>query len=119
MHGTNINNNKSEWPKKLTFLKIPLIYGSTLVPDELREMLHELNGYGITYNFIPKCVLRILASKACKSAVRFGDYLNKYDMQKIISELSDCNKPFQCAHGRPTMFPILNLNINNCIVPDI
>lgn len=40
--------------------------------------------------------------KACKSAVRFGDVLSNEIQAEIIEKLSKCEKPFHCAHGRPT-----------------
>ena len=60
--------------------------------------------------FIPKCIDSILNSKACRSAVKFGDALNEKQMKHLLRNLSRCKLPFQCAHGRPTMFPIANLN---------
>lgn len=55
---------------------------------------------------IEKRIMELLKSKACHSAIRFGESLSMHQMQKIIQDLSDCKFPFQCAHGRPSMHPI-------------
>ncbi len=40
--------------------------------------------------------------KACKSSCRFGDELDNVKQYEILSQLSKCQEPFHCAHGRPT-----------------
>lgn len=42
-------------------------------------------------------------SKACRSALMFGDLLQNKECLKLIQALYLCNNPFQCAHGRPTL----------------
>ncbi len=46
---------------------------------------------------------------ACRAAIKASDILTLEDVEKIISELSSCEYPFSCPHGRPT---ILNLDIS-------
>ncbi len=43
-----------------------------------------------------------LASKACKSAVKGNDSLNDTETAQLIKDLSACDNPFSCPHGRPT-----------------
>ena len=110
-------------PTAIRILQIPLIYGSTIVADELREMLVEMIENGFDCNelendnmqqrkraFIPKAVKRILASRSCKAAIKFGDKLLPDDMKKLLRDLSQCKLPYQCAHGRPTLFPVLDID---------
>lgn len=59
---------------------------------------------------IPAPILDILNSKACRSAVMFGSTINKEQSRKLIKDVMKCKYPFQCAHGRPTLVPILLLN---------
>eukprot|EP01068_Selenidium_serpulae_P000515 Selendium_serpulae@DN10844_c0_g1_i1.p1 len=54
----------------------------------------------------PKAVFKILASKACRRAVKFGDPLSEEEAAALLADLSQCNFPFQCAHGRPTIYPL-------------
>jgi DNA mismatch repair protein MutL len=49
----------------------------------------------------PKEIERIM-SNACKSAVKANDTLTKEEMRSLIANLSKCENPFHCPHGRPT-----------------
>ena len=48
-------------------------------------------------------------SRACKGAIKFGDFLERRRCAKLLAELSQCKNPFACAHGRPTIFPLVDL----------
>lgn len=39
----------------------------------------------------------------------FNDYLSKAQCQDLVLRLADCVFPFQCAHGRPSMVPLVDL----------
>jgi DNA mismatch repair protein MutL len=41
------------------------------------------------------------ASVACKAAIKAGKKLSKREMHELITELFNCDFPFQCPHGRP------------------
>ncbi|CAG8481795.1 35105_t:CDS:10, partial [Racocetra persica] len=58
----------------------------------------------------PRGIIDILNSKACRGAIRFNDKLTLNQCQELISELAFCDFPFQCAHGRPSMIPIIYLD---------
>lgn len=57
----------------------------------------------------PQSVLDLLNSRACRGAIMFNDPLSNDDCRVLISRLAKCAFPFQCAHGRPSMIPILDL----------
>ena len=42
-------------------------------------------------------------------AIMFGDKLTLEDCKQAINNLKSCNAPFQCAHGRPSVAPIVEL----------
>ena len=73
---------------------------------EYAEVLEATSG-GSTLG--PPAVLRVLASKACRRAVMFGDALDLSQCQNVIHALAQCELPFQCAHGRPTLVPLIDL----------
>jgi DNA mismatch repair protein MLH3 len=52
-----------------------------------------------------------LNSRACRSALMFNDELSKEQCRTIISRLSECAFPFQCAHGRPSLIPLVDLGM--------
>ncbi|KAG9294305.1 hypothetical protein G9A89_021664 [Geosiphon pyriformis] len=58
----------------------------------------------------PRGILDIVNSKACRGAIKFNDPLTVEQCRLLIQKLSQCNFPFQCAHGRPSMVPIMVLN---------
>eukprot|EP00049_Salpingoeca_infusionum_P014553 m.274993 g.274993 ORF g.274993 m.274993 type:complete len:1069 (-) comp15692_c0_seq4:313-3519(-) len=59
---------------------------------------------------IPFCLQDVLNTRACHGAIRFGDPLDLETCQNLVRDLSSCRLPFQCAHGRPSMIPIVALS---------
>lgn len=47
-----------------------------------------------------------LATTACHRSVRFNQQLTLADMKHILDELSVCDQPYHCPHGRPTLIKI-------------
>ena len=50
-----------------------------------------------------KLRLYALASKACKTSIKAQDMLTLEAMQSLVNRLLDCQFPYTCPHGRPTM----------------
>ena len=46
-----------------------------------------------------------------EGAIKFGDPLTIGECEKLIEELAGCQLPFQCAHGRPSIMPVLDLDL--------
>lgn len=57
----------------------------------------------------PRGILELLHSRACRSAIMFNDVLTKTDCETLLARLAKCAFPFQCAHGRPSMAPLLDM----------
>ncbi|KAG6189442.1 hypothetical protein E4U27_006488 [Claviceps purpurea] len=57
----------------------------------------------------PDGILQLLYSRSCRSAIMFNDALPLEDCQQLVSRLSKCAFPFQCAHGRPSMAPLVDI----------
>lgn len=57
----------------------------------------------------PRGIVELLNSRACRSAIMFNDELKREDCEQLISNLAKCTFPFYCAHGRPSMVPIVSL----------
>ncbi|CEJ61993.1 hypothetical protein PMG11_10509 [Penicillium brasilianum] len=57
----------------------------------------------------PQSILDLLNSRACRGAIMFNDPLSLQECEALVIRLSRCAFPFQCAHGRPSMIPILDL----------
>ena len=57
----------------------------------------------------PRAVVDMVNSRACRGAVMFNDALSRDECVRLLARLADCAFPFQCAHGRPSMVPLLDL----------
>ena len=57
----------------------------------------------------PPAVARILASHACRNAVKFGDLLTNDYCRELVKRISCAQFPFICAHGRVSMAPLVDL----------
>ena len=42
-------------------------------------------------------------------AIKFGDRLTHNQCTQLVRALAQCDVPFQCAHGRPSVTPLLEL----------
>ncbi|CAL9735005.1 DNA mismatch repair protein Mlh3p [Monosporozyma servazzii] len=61
-------------------------------------------------NNIPSFLMDFFNSKACRTAIMFGDILTKPECEFLIHNLTKCFLPFQCAHGRPSVIPLTVIN---------
>ncbi|KAI1427563.1 hypothetical protein F5Y12DRAFT_737208 [Xylaria sp. FL1777] len=57
----------------------------------------------------PEGVLDMINSRACRSSIMFNDPLSREECANLLTSLADCAFPFQCAHGRPSMVPLIDL----------
>jgi DNA mismatch repair protein MLH3 len=57
----------------------------------------------------PRGIVDLLNSRACRSAIMFNDQLTKSQCERLVRGLSECMFPFQCAHGRPSLVPLVDL----------
>jgi DNA mismatch repair protein MutL len=48
----------------------------------------------------------MIAKTVCRHAVKANDYLRNAEVEKLIRDLLDCELPYCCPHGRPTMIQI-------------
>ncbi|KNG47973.1 dna mismatch repair protein [Stemphylium lycopersici] len=57
----------------------------------------------------PPALVDLINSRACRSAIMFNDELSRPDCVQLVRNLAHCVFPFFCAHGRPSMVPVLGL----------
>ncbi|KAI4236290.1 MAG: hypothetical protein LQ349_002627 [Xanthoria aureola] len=55
----------------------------------------------------PPGIIEMLNSRACRSAIMFNDELTHRECETLVARLAACQFPFQCAHGRPSMVPLV------------
>ncbi|MBU1864468.1 MAG: DNA mismatch repair endonuclease MutL [Candidatus Omnitrophica bacterium] len=55
---------------------------------------------------VARCDKETLARRACRSSVMAGDTVEREGAESLRTQLIDCNDPFVCPHGRPTVIEI-------------
>ena len=51
----------------------------------------------------------MLASRACRSSIMFNDVLSLEEAKILVAKLAGTQRPWVCAHGRPSMVPIVDI----------
>ncbi|MCJ1389400.1 DNA mismatch repair protein [Xylographa bjoerkii] len=74
--------------------------GEARIQESWPELIHDC----------PQGILDMLNSRACRSAIMFNDELTFGECERLTKRLAACFFPFQCAHGRPSMVPLVNLD---------
>jgi len=59
----------------------------------------------------PQGIVDMLISRACRSAVMFNDTLSMDECRTLVDRLAECAFPFQCAHGRPSVVPLVDIGL--------
>uniref|UniRef100_A0A3Q1G0A7 MutL homolog 3 n=1 Tax=Acanthochromis polyacanthus TaxID=80966 RepID=A0A3Q1G0A7_9TELE len=80
-----------------------------IVEEYLQEQIELLRSTGRVRGTLPLTVLKVLASQACHGAIKFNDTLSKDECCSLVASLSSCQLPFQCAHGRPSIAPLVDI----------
>jgi len=102
-------------PQSISLTEIPeIITNNFNINDYIDEILqpdkdiistytnqHSYNEYKIS-----KDIFIILATTACHGSIRAGQNLSKDEMSKLINNLKDLDNPYNCPHGRPTMWEL-------------
>ncbi|KAI0205615.1 hypothetical protein F4808DRAFT_239423 [Astrocystis sublimbata] len=57
----------------------------------------------------PEGIMEMINSRACRSSIMFNDVLSPEECADLLQRLAECAFPFQCAHGRPSMVPLLDV----------
>lgn len=57
----------------------------------------------------PSAIRKMFAMRACRSSIRIGKTLSKSQMAKVVKNMGELDKPWNCPHGRPTMRHLFGL----------
>ena len=93
---------------QVRLLASPEVLGERLTAADLREYAEQLQA-SCGADALPPAVQRLLNSKACRSAIMFGEVLGRGETYNLFRRLVECHLPFHFAHGRPTLVPVLDL----------
>ncbi|TNN45966.1 DNA mismatch repair protein Mlh3 [Liparis tanakae] len=98
-------------PPELMILRqrLPSPVGATpQLPGRAMSVSPLLRSTGRVRGSLPLTVLKVLASLACHGAIKFNDSLSRDECCSLVASLSSCQLPFQCAHGRPSIAPLVD-----------
>ncbi|XP_028575419.2 DNA mismatch repair protein Mlh3 isoform X2 [Podarcis muralis] len=82
----------------------------SIVQEFIREEIELLQSTGGARGTLPLTILKVLASQACHGAIKFNHSLTLEESCHLMEALSCCQLPFQCAHGRPSMLPLADVD---------
>lgn len=91
--------------------------------DEIQALLSSLDAEtdhtdGKSWNgvmrWMPREMLELAKSKACRGAVMFEDALDQDQCERLVSRLAGTRNPWACAHGRPTVVPLCVIDGAEC-----
>lgn len=79
---------------------MPMIFGVPSAKDLILDVLDKLDGNLKTnYDLQIEKIMKL----ACTNAIKSGDKLDDKEIYKLIEDLIECDSPYTCPHGRPTM----------------
>lgn len=67
--------------------------------EEIKENINDIDPY-------------MLMKKACKASIKSGDFISISDVHKLINMLRECEMPYTCPHGRPTLIKITKYELD-------
>lgn len=75
---------------------------------EINALIHDMADQFEKDSAVSQKSLRnsVIANMACHRSIRFNQVLDMEAMKHIVWELSQCEQPFNCPHGRPTLIKI-------------
>ena len=96
-------------PPAVTVTHVPALLSSALSATDLRGYLAELDCSlrPAHHQLQPSAFTALMHSLSCHAAVRFGDRLSSQQQRQLLQALARCQLPFQCAHARPSMLPLV------------
>ncbi|NOY68381.1 MAG: DNA mismatch repair endonuclease MutL [Deltaproteobacteria bacterium] len=80
---------------------LPAMIADREIKPLLIEFASELAGDGYTPGLLA-VMDKLTILMACHGAIRANQHLLEKEMRALISQLAECDNPFNCPHGRPT-----------------
>ena len=95
-------------PNSVALRGVPMLFGTPKSKDLFLDILDNLDS-NIQSNYDTKMdkIMKI----ACTNAIKSGDKISDIEIMALIKDLKECNNPFTCPHGRPTIIEITKKHI--------
>lgn len=92
----------------LILREIPMIFGEGSYTNFIYDAISSLDrNIKSSYEVDPYKIMK----KACKSAVKAGDRLSNIEVDYLLKDLINCDNPYTCPHGRPTIIEVKKYDI--------
>lgn len=112
IHNWQFNITLGESEREVTLVGVPGICDKVATSQDFIEFVNDVETRSTDISLIkPGFIKRSLASYACRYAIMFGDELTKDRCIQLIADLSKCDMCFICAHGRPSVVPLIDMNL--------
>lgn len=82
---------------------VPLIFGKPNIKNLFLDLLDNI-GKDLKSSYDTK--LEKLMKLACTSAIKGGDRIDRLEINSLLKDLSKCENPYSCPHGRPTVIEV-------------
>lgn len=79
---------------------VPFIFGKPNIKNLFMDILDNIND-GLRNSHETR--LDKIMKLACTSAIKAGDSLSTIEIKQLLKDLSNCESPYTCPHGRPTI----------------
>jgi DNA mismatch repair protein PMS2 len=105
-------DNSAPSGRKLHLSSLPVSKEWTAGKDDIEEIIGAIieTPLKLLTDFKLSGLKKVIASRACRSSFMIGEPLNFSQMKLIVSQMSELKNPWHCAHHRPTIRHLLNLN---------
>ena len=88
-------------PNQFRLMEVPADVPSSQAEEFIREVLDSMEE--LHRPTAAELRQAVLATTACKAAIKAGFKLNYRQMEILLQELNDTAMPYTCPHGRPTI----------------
>ena len=81
---------------------VPAPFGRAAAPESIRDVLGTL-----VEGASPRDAREVLvADLACHPSLKRGDAIDRADVDALLDRLGECERPYACPHGRPTVLSV-------------
>jgi DNA mismatch repair protein MutL len=87
----------------VTVETVPAVVADALDPELLRDVLAEALSAGDREGPVEARADALLSDLACYPAVTGNTALTEGSVVDLLAALDDCENPYACPHGRPTL----------------
>ncbi|MDU5805915.1 MAG: DNA mismatch repair endonuclease MutL [Peptoniphilus harei] len=89
--------------RSVVLREVPMIFGLPTYVNFIRDIIDSLDKE-ISSNY--EADLYKIMRKACKASVKAGDDLSDIEIEALIRDMKNCENPYTCPHGRPTIVEV-------------